>query len=79
MQGPLITVASLGVELGLQQQGYGGLVAPWHVGSSRTRIEPVFPALAGGLLITGPPGKSCKASFYSFLKSLHASKICTPS
>ena len=35
-----------------------GLVAPWHVGSSGTGIEPVSPALAGGFLTTGPPGKS---------------------
>ena len=35
-----------------------GLVAPWHVGSSWTGIEPMSPALAGGFLTTAPPGKS---------------------
>ena len=28
---------------------------PWHVGPG---LEPVSPALAGGLLTTAPPGKS---------------------
>ena len=32
---------------------------PRHVGFSRRTIEPVSPALAGGFLTTGPPGKSC--------------------
>ena len=35
-----------------------GLVAPWHVGSSRTGLEPVSTALAGRLPTTAPPGKS---------------------
>ena len=39
--------------------GRVGLVALWHVGSSRT-IEPVSPALAGGFLTTAPSGKSHK-------------------
>ena len=26
-------------------------------------IEPISPALAGGFLTTGPPGKSCKNAF----------------
>ena len=43
---------------GLQQLWCMGLVAPRHVGFSRTRIEPVSPALAGGFLTTVPPGKS---------------------
>ena len=35
-----------------------GLVAPRHVGSSRTRGDlPMSPALAGGFLTTEPPGK----------------------
>ena len=36
-----------------------GLVALWHVGSSRIRDRTCVPALASGFLITGPPGKSC--------------------
>ena len=35
-----------------------GLVAPWHVESPQTGIEPMSPALAGGFLTTGPSGKS---------------------
>ena len=34
-----------------------GLVAPWHVGSSQTRDQPVSPALAGRFLTTAPQGK----------------------
>ena len=36
----------------------GGLVALQHVGSSRTQIRTVSPALAGRFLTNGPPGKS---------------------
>ena len=35
-----------------------GIVAPWHVESLRPEMEPLFPAMAGGFLSTGPPGKS---------------------
>ena len=35
-----------------------GLIAPWHVESSQPGIKPMFPALAGGFLTTGSPGKS---------------------
>ena len=38
---------------GAQASRCRGLVAPKHVGSSQTGIEPVFPALAGGFLTTG--------------------------
>ena len=61
--GLLIAMASL-VELGLQAHGlqslwHMGCVAPRHVASSRTRdSKPMSPALAGGFLTTGPPGKS---------------------
>ena len=34
-----------------------GLVALWH-GDPGSGIEPVSPALTGGFLTTGPPGKS---------------------
>ena len=40
-----------------------GLVAPWHMGSSGPGIEPMYPALAGGFIITGPPGKPQEAVF----------------
>ena len=42
---------------GLQELGHMGLVAPCHAGSSWTRDPPGIPALQGGLLATGPPGK----------------------
>lgn len=35
------------------QYGGPGFVAPQHVGSSLTRIKPVFPALVDGFLTTG--------------------------
>ena len=34
-------------------------IAPRHAVSSLTGIEPASPALAGGFLTTGSPGKSC--------------------
>ena len=40
-----------------QQLWCMGLVAPWLVGSSRTRLEPISPALASGFSTTAPPGK----------------------
>ena len=41
-----------------QQLWRTGLVAPRHVGSSRTGLEPMSPALAGRFLTTAPPEKS---------------------
>ena len=35
-----------------------GLVAPWHVESLWTGIEPRYHALAGRFVTTGPPEKS---------------------
>ena len=35
-----------------------GSAAPWHVEFFQARIEPMFPALAGRLPTSGPPGKS---------------------
>ena len=40
-----------------QQLWCTGLVALWHVGSSEPGLELMYPALAGGLLTTVPPGK----------------------
>ena len=37
-----------------------GLIAPWHVGSSQTRIEFMLPALASGFFTTESPGKPNK-------------------
>ena len=48
-----------------------GLVAPRHVGSSWTGIEPVSPALAGGFSTPAPPGKPQAACIFSFF--LHVS------
>ena len=39
--------------------------APWHVESSGSGIEPVFPALAGGFLTIGSPGKSLLIILYT--------------
>ena len=44
--------------LGTQQLWHTDLVALRHVGSSGSGIEHMSPALAGGLLTTGPPRKS---------------------
>ena len=41
----------------MQYLWYPGLVAPWHVASSQTRIKPVSLASQGGGSTTGPPGK----------------------
>ena len=54
-----------------QQLWFTGLVAPWHVGSSRTGLQPMSPALAGGCPSTVPPGKSS----YDILKKAKL-KIC---
>ena len=42
-----------------------GSAALQHVGASQSGIEPVSPALAGGFLTTGPPGKS-HCSYFKF-------------
>ena len=47
-----------------QQLWCMGLVAPGHVKYSWQGIKPMFPALAGRLLITGPPGKSSSNIFF---------------
>ena len=46
-----------------QQLWRMGLVALWHVGSSRTRARTCVPVLAGGFLTTAPPGKSLNYYF----------------
>ena len=63
VHGLLIVVSSLVAEHGLyacrlQKLWHMGLVAPWHVRSSRTRARTVSPALAGGFLTMVPPGQS---------------------
>ena len=46
------------------QQLWGmGLAALRRVGSSWTGIDPMSPALAGGLLTTGPPGEPSSVAF----------------
>ena len=42
-----------------------GLVAPWHVGSSRIRLEPASSASADGFFTTEPPGKPLRWSYFS--------------
>ena len=60
--GLLFAVASLwstgSTEHGLQQLQHTGLAAPQHMDLPEPGIELVSPAFAGGLLATGPPGKS---------------------
>ena len=46
-----------------QKLWHTGLVIPWHVGSSRSGLEPMSPAFAGGFFTTEPPGKTCSFSF----------------
>ena len=62
LQGLLIEEHGLQMR-GPQQSGSTGLAAPWQVGPSRTRIQPVSPAGASGFLSTGPPGKSPDCRF----------------
>ena len=70
VRGLLIMVASLVAEHQLQEHAgfsscgswaqqlwLAGLVAPWHVGSSRPGLKPMSPAFAGGFPTTAPPGK----------------------
>lgn len=67
--GLLGAAASLATEHVLRARELGsaavapGMVAPLHVGSSRTR-EDVSPALAGRFSVTEPPGKPTSESFF---------------
>ena len=54
-----------------QQLWFRGLVAPWHVGSSQTGLQPMSPALAGRFSSIVLPGKSS----YGILKKAKL-KIC---
>ena len=80
--GPPIAVASPAAEHGLQACGLQACRQLWHTGSAVVArglscsssmwdppgpgIEPVSPALAGGLPSTVPPGKSKVVSFFQF-------------
>ena len=55
---------------------HSGLVAPWHVESSWTRIKPLSLALIGGFLTTEPPGKSCILFHFRFLQDTEYSSLC---
>ena len=54
----------------------GSVVAACHLSSSMTyetlvpepEIEPVFPALQGGFLTTGPPGNSQRVCLYNLVQ-----------
>ena len=58
VHGFLIVVTSLLQSTGsvVAAQGLSGSVAMWNL--PRPGLEPMYPALAGGFLTTGPPGKS---------------------
>ena len=63
-----------GSRLQAQQLWHTGLVAPQHVGSSQTRLEPVSRALAGRFLTTAPRLSPCsffKESIFGFVDSLY--------
>ena len=45
-----------------QQLWLTGLVAPWHMGSSRTRARTHVPCIGRRFLTTAPPGKSPKTT-----------------
>ena len=55
----------------LSSCGCLSLVAPWHVGSFQIRDEPMFPALQGGFLTTGPTGKPSPILFESLSLSIN--------
>ena len=56
-----LVLQSIGSRAWAQQLWHTGLVALW--GLPRPRIEPVSPALVGGFLTTGPPGKPSLSYF----------------
>ena len=60
----------LGSRVWAQYSWHGGLVAPRHVGSSWTQIEPVSPALAGEFSTTSPPEKPPKVHFIMIYKQV---------
>ena len=71
--GPNGTCTSVAVTLAFSSCGFQaqelwrmGLAAPWHVGSSRSRIKPMSPGLADGFFTTEPPGKSRDGYFCLF-------------
>ena len=77
----LIAAASLAAEgrlvFGLQQLWHRGLVAPGMRALPRPGIEPRFPTLQGGFLITGPPGMPwCEPFLKSWLNFLQYCPCC---
>ena len=58
-----------------QQLWLTGLVAPRHVGSSRTRAQTRDPALAGRFLTTAPPGKP--PYFFSMTENFIYTDTCS--
>ena len=71
----------MGSRVQAQQLWCTGLVAPRHVGLPGPGLEPVSPALAGGLLTTVPPRKPLSVNFIPLqcptsLFSLSVTPIC---
>ena len=62
---------SLAVASGLSCSTACGILVPW------LGIEPASPALQGGFLMTGPPGKSPKNSKWSRPSFAHSANICS--
>ena len=61
---------------GLSSCGAWAQLSPWLVESSRTRAEPVSPALAGQLLTTGPPVKPPELVFSTSILSFPLPRRC---
>ena len=83
VRGPLTIVASLVAEHRLQTRRLSNcgsraqvLRGMWDL--PRPGIEPMFPALAGGFLTTGPPGKAQTLfSFFNFHYPIHLVTVLT--
>ena len=63
LQWPLLFRSTGSKACGPQQLRGMGLAALRRVGSSWTGIDPMSPALAGGLSTTGPPGEPSSVAF----------------
>ena len=73
----LLLLRSTGYRHGLQQLWHISLVAPWHVGCSRTRSGTCFCCIRKWIPNHGPPGKSWKGTFLTLLgRVLQVTCVC---